>query len=254
MSLDVDPKDRKRLHYQRPYPIPHINEQVFKKELDRLCQIGVLKFVDHMVDFAAPTFLVAKKDNNRVRWVSDFRELNKIIKRKVYPLPHINRILRKRKGYTWFTKLDISMQYYTFELDKDASDLCVISTPFGNYQYLRAPMGIKQTPDFAQQVMEEVLRDIDETEEYIDDVGVFGDSTIERHLQDLDRVLSRLQDNNFTINPLKCEWAVKETDWLGFWLTPTGLKPWKKKIQAILDMEPPKNVTQVRSFIGAVTF
>jgi putative transposase len=73
-------------------------------------------------------------------------------------------------------------------------------------------------------------------------------------LEVLDKVLQRLQDNNFTVNPLKCKWAIQETDFLGFWLTPKGLKPWRKKIDAILWIERPKNVSEVRSFIGAVTF
>jgi len=99
--------------------------------------------------------------------------------------------------------------------------------------------------------MERVLRAIDDIEIYIDDIAVFSDS-FEAHMSTLDQVLTRLQDNGFCVNPRKCEWAVKETHFLGHWLTPSGIKPWKKKVQAILDMKPPTKVKGLRSFLGLV--
>ncbi len=63
-------------------------------------------------------------------------------------------ILRKRSWYKFFTKLDVNMQYYTFELDNKSQDPCTIITPSGKHKHLRLPMGLKCSPDIAQAIME----------------------------------------------------------------------------------------------------
>ena len=145
------------------------------------------------------------------------------------------------------------MMFYTFTLHDESSKMCTIVTPFGPFQYNRVPMGLVNSPAFAQSRMEEVLRGVEDTEIYIDDIGIFSNSW-ESHLKRLDTVPDKLQENNFIRNPRKCEWAVKETDWLGYWLTPGGIKPWTKKVDVILKMKAPSNATELRTFLGMVTY
>jgi hypothetical protein len=131
-KVHLELNDKATPSHFRPYPVPHAHLKVFKEELDRLEELGVLSRIGP-AKYLSPTFIIPKKDGT-VRWVSDFRKLNSMITRKVYHLPRIQDILRKRSRYVYFTKLDISMQYYTFELDEEAKELCAICTPFGNYQ------------------------------------------------------------------------------------------------------------------------
>jgi hypothetical protein len=88
-------------------------------------------------------------------------------------------------------------------------------TPFGKYKYLRLPMGLKCSLDIAQAIMENVLSDIKDANIYIDDAGAFS-SDWNHHVNLLATILDCLHKNGFTINPLKCEWVIRKTDWLGY--------------------------------------
>ena len=69
----------------------------------------------------------------------------------------------------------------------------------------------------------------------------------------VDKTLSRLKANGFSTDPLKCEWAVQETDWLGYWLSPVSIKPWSKKVEAIVNMQRPETTTDFHTFHRMVT-
>jgi hypothetical protein len=78
-------------------------------------------------------------------------------------------------------------------------------------------------------------------------------ATWEEHITFVSEVLCHLHSSGFTINPTKCNWAVKETDFLGFWFTPSCPKLWRKKVDAILMKSPPSNRT-LHAFCGSITF
>jgi hypothetical protein len=101
--------------------------ETLKKEIQRLCDLGVLMWQADS-EWTLPTFIIPKKDNT-VRVVSNFREINKRIVRKPFPIPKISTVLQKLEGFTYATALDLNMGYYTIRLDPDASKICTIILP-----------------------------------------------------------------------------------------------------------------------------
>ena len=138
------------------------------KELNRLCELGVLEF-QPASGWASPSFIIPKKDNT-VRFISDFREVNKRLVRKPFPIPKISTVLQELEGFTFETALDLNMGYYTIRLDPDASKICTIIFPWGKYSYLRLPMGIEGSPDIFQAKMSELMLALEFIRTYLDDL------------------------------------------------------------------------------------
>eukprot|EP00804_Cyclotella_cryptica_P027451 CCRYP_008864-RA/>CCRYP_008864-RA protein AED:0.29 eAED:0.29 QI:0/0/0/1/1/1/2/245/709 len=245
-------KEGAQPYHGRPFPIPKKHIEITKREVQRLCDLGVLKWQDDS-EWASPTFIIPKKDNT-VRVVSNFREVNKRIVRKPFPIPKISTVLQELEGFTYATALDLNMGYYTIRLDPDASKICTIIFPWGKYSYLRLPMGVACSPDIFQAKMSELMATLEFVQTYLDDLLCISKGNLEDHLNKLRRVFIRLRDAGLTVNARKSSFCAMETEYLGYVLSRDGIKPQPKKVQAILALTPPQNVKQLRRFLGMVQY
>ena len=150
--------------------------------------------------------------------------------------------------------LDLCMGYSHVPLDKQSQMLCTTILPWGKYQYLRLPMGIKNSPDIFQNVMQTVIGDIPNVRVYLDDVLVTTNGTYLDHLLLLEIVLKRLQQAGFRVNVRKSFFAQDRLDYLGYYITCTGIHPQPKKVEAIQRLELPKTKCQLRHFLGMVNY
>ena len=137
------------------------------------------------------------------------------------------------------------MEFYTFEIDSASQKLCVISTPYGLYKYKRLPMGISNIPDFFQSVMHPLFTDLIDAKRFIDNISIFSLGFVTNHLSQIYQVLLKLKRNGFTVDPLKCEWAVTSSETLGFLLTLEGIKSLSNKVQAIIQIPRPTSTKHV---------
>jgi hypothetical protein len=250
VSIELQP-NAKPFH-ARAYPVPQIHEAAMKREVERLVLIGVLEESNDS-EWGAPTFIIPKKDG-RIRFISDFRKLNTFLKRKPFPIPKIQDMLLKLKGFTYASALDLNMGYYTIRLDPDAQKLCTIVLPWGKYKYKRLPMGLAGSPDIFQEKMSDLMRGLEFVRCYLDDVLIISTSTFEEHLTKVEQCFQRIAKAGLKINPDKSFFGKKEIEYLGYWVTQHGIQPQVKKVNSILTMEEPKNRKQLRGFIGLINY
>jgi len=146
------------------------------------------------------------------------------------------------------------MAYYTIRLDPDSSKYCTLILPWGKYSYQRLPMGINGAPDIFQEKMSALMSGLEFVRTYIDDVLVLTKSSFQDHLEKLRQVLIKLRDAGIKANAPKCKFCATEVKYLGYVLTRNGIKPQTKKVAAILALTPPKNVRELRHFLGLVQY
>ena len=252
--VDLELKDPDiKPHHSKPYPVPHSQEQKLKAELERLCQYGILRKINRS-EWACPMFTISKPDGS-LRSLADLRELNKVIKRKPYPLPKITDMLQRLEGFMYATSLDLNMGYYHILLTPNASRLCTIVVPWGKYEYLRLPMGLCNSPDIFQEKMSELMQGLEFARAYLDDLLVIStEKGFDKHLEKLEQVLNRLSEAGLKINAVKSYFGRTNLEYLGYNISRDGIRPSQSKVEAILQIDRPKTRKQLRRFIGMVNY
>ena len=146
------------------------------------------------------------------------------------------------------------MGYYAIGLTERSKQICIIILPWGKYRYNSLPMGVCIPTDVFQQRLSEILTTVDHLYVFIDDILIIGKGSWDDHLKQIDQVLKILYDFGMQVNPLKSYWAQSEVDYLGYIISRKGIKPQPKKVQVILEIQPPTTQKQLRRFIGMVNY
>jgi hypothetical protein len=222
------------------------------KKINRLESIGVLKRQSSS-QWASLTFIIPKKDIT-VWTITNFRELNKRIVRRPYPIPKIRTTLQELEGFTYATALDLNMGYYTIGLNPRVVKMFTIIFPWGKYSYLRLPMGFAGSADIFQAEMMDLMEALEYVRAYIDDLLVITRGTLEDSLDKPREVLRRLRNAGLKVNAIKSSFSTHKIEYLSYILTREGIKPQAQKVQAILALNPPNNVKELWHFLGMVQY
>ncbi len=227
LPVSFELKEGAKPYHGRPYPIPKIHKATLMKEINHLVSIGVLKW-QPLSKWALPSFIIPKKDYI-VCTILDFRDLNKQIVRKPYPIPKISTTFQEQEGFTYATTLDLNMDYYTIRLDPTATKICTIISPWGKYSYQRLPMGFARSADIFQAEMGNLMATLEYIRAYIDNLLVITRGSLDDHLDKLKQVFIRLHDARLKVKATKSVFCVQEKEYLGYILTRGGIKPQTKK-------------------------
>ena len=193
--------------------------------------------------WSSPIVLVPKKDGT-IRFCVDYRKLNLVTKKDSYALPRIDEALALLNGNLYFSSLDCNAGYFQIPMEQSSKEKTAFITDQGLFQFNVMSFGLTNAPATFQRYMDAVLAGLkwNTLLVYIDDILVFS-PTFEDHVRDVNNVLDRLLEANITLKPSKCNVFQKELLYLGHLVSADGIRPDPKKIQAILEMPEPVDVT-----------
>ena len=127
---------------------------------------------------------------------------------------------------------------------KDIKKTAII-TPFGLFEYLRMPFGMKNSAQAFQRLMDQMFRDVLCAFVYLDDILVTSRNKAE-HRQHLREVLQRLRDNGMAINASKCVLGQATVKYLGQEISTGGIRPLPSKLQSIIEIPRPSTKVELQ--------
>ncbi|GBG88949.1 hypothetical protein CBR_g48559 [Chara braunii] len=221
---------------------------VLRAELDDLLDKGWIR--PSSSPYGAPVLFVRKK-NKDLRLCIDYSKLNAQTVKNAGPLPRIDDLLERLGGAKYFSKLNLKLGYHQISIRPNGRYTSAFKTRYGHSEWVVIPFGLTNAPTTFQATMTNEFRAMLDrfVLVYLDDILVYSRS-LEDHLEHLRRVLETLRRTKYKANRDKCEFVWQELEYLGHFVTPEGISPLSDKIQAIQEWPEPRNVTDVRSFLG----
>ena len=151
--------------------------------------------------------------------------------------------------------MDMTNSFFQTQVHPDDVHLTAVTTPFGLYEWLAMPMGLKNSPPIHQRRMVATLRHLigKICHVYLDDIIIWSNSAAE-HTKHIDMVMKALSDAKLPLNPAKCSSFLLEVDFLGHHISACGIEPHSSKVEKILNWLVPQNSTDVCAFLGLVWY
>ncbi|UYV76308.1 hypothetical protein LAZ67_13003313 [Cordylochernes scorpioides] len=237
---------------RRPYRVSQVERQTIQNEVDKMLKGGIVQLSES--PWSSPVVLVKKK-NGSWRFCVDYRHLNKITKKDVYPLPRIDDTLDCLRGASYYSSMDLRSGYWQIEVDEADREKTAFITPDGLYEFKVMPFGLCNAPATFERMMDTLLRGLKWSMClcYLDDIIVFS-PTFDEHVRRLELVLRCLSKAGLVLNPDKCLFGTKRLSIFGHLVDGEGVHPDPGKVDAMSKFPTPKSLTDVRSFIGMCSY
>ncbi|KAL5460200.1 hypothetical protein EMCRGX_G033628 [Ephydatia muelleri] len=223
---------------------------VSREKLARMESLGVITKVEGPSEWCCAMVVVPKKDNT-VHICVDLKPLNENVQRENFPLPKVDETLPQLAEATAFSKIDANSGFWQIPLAKESHLLPTFITPFGRYCFTKLPFGISSAPELFQRRMDGILSGLDGILCHMDNVLIFGSSQ-GAHDCRLQAALQRIGTSGVTLNPNKCIFSKHKMTFLGHIVSQQGICADPEKSRAILNMPNPKDISELRRFLGII--